>query len=321
MDCRYFITFPLGYFGSKMFVRGLSAPDWWEIKTGKFREGRLHYDRFRRFIMKTMNAPGQKSFEDFWSEVGDEIHSHPVIVDNPYCKWFKQGEATQEQLIDLFEQFAVFSKWFLLAQLMRVLNASDLEAEAHARYILANELGVRLSPDGSTENQTFKTQWAHINWLRDTARPLKLNPETLGSWESASSSTRAFIKGLEETYGNKDGEVGRGASYAIETWAAWGIGKGDTAEAHNFWKELITGIERYNTKNQLKSDSAIPLKFFLFHFNSEKGHGDNVLDELQESFAKPGFDGKKFIDAGVKALNAIYTFWSGLDQARRGMKT
>ena len=117
-----------------------------------------------------MNAPRRKHFEDFWGIVKNEIHGHPVIVDNPYCKWFKKGEATEGQLIDLFEQFAVFSKWFLLAQLMRVLNASDLEAETHARYILANELGVGINPDGSTEEQPFKTRWAHINWLRDTAR-------------------------------------------------------------------------------------------------------------------------------------------------------
>ncbi|GJL63202.1 MAG: hypothetical protein NPIRA04_18560 [Nitrospirales bacterium] len=267
-----------------------------------------------------MNNSRGQSFEEFWGEVQNEIHSHPVIVHNPYCQWFKKGEAVEEQLIDLFEQFAVFSKWFLLAQLMRVLNASDLEAEAHARYILANELGVRINSDGSTENQPFKTQWAHINWLRDTARPLNLDPERLGSWDSASSSTRAFIRGLEETYGNKDGEVGRGASYAIETWAAWGIGQGEAAESNNFWKELITGIEGYNKKNKLAGDSAIPLKFFLFHFNSEKGHGDNVLDELKESFSKPEFDGKKFIEAGGKALNAIYTFWAGLDQSRKDMK-
>ena len=267
-----------------------------------------------------MNTPRGKDFEKFWENLKDEIHSHPVIVNNPYCKWFKKGEATQEQLIDLFEQFAVFSKWFLLAQLMRVLNASDLEAETHARYILANELGVRINADGSTENQPFKTQWAHINWLRDTARPLNLDPANLGSWESSTSSTRAFIRGLEETYGNKDGEVGRGASYAIETWAAWGIGKGEAAESNNFWKELITGIEIYNQKNKLEGTSAIPLKFFLFHFNSEKGHGDNVLDELHESFSKPGFDGNKFIDAGVKALNSIYTFWSGLDQTRKAIQ-
>ncbi|MGB0911669.1 MAG: hypothetical protein ACPGYT_15020, partial [Nitrospirales bacterium] len=102
-----------------------------------------------------MNHSNGQSFEEFWSEVKSEIHSHPVIVHNPYCQWFKKGEAVEGQLIDLFEQFAVFSKWFLLAQLMRVLNASDLEAEAHARYILANELGVRINSDGSTENQPF----------------------------------------------------------------------------------------------------------------------------------------------------------------------
>lgn len=259
-----------------------------------------------------MNAPRRKRFEDFLGIVNDEIHGHPVIVDNPYCKWFKQGNANREQLIDLFEQFAVFSKWFLLVQLMRVLNASDLDAESHARYILANELGVGINPDGSTEDRPFKTRWAHINWFRDTAKPLGLDPEQLGSWESASPHTKKFIKGLEETYGSKEGEIGRGASYAIETWAAWGIGKGVDAEHSNFWKELISGIERYNKKNE-----TIPLDFFQFHFESEKGHGDNVLDEVKRSFYQTNFDAKKFLTGGRKALDAIYTFWLGLDEARK----
>ena len=200
---------------------------------------------------------------------------------------------------------------------MRVLNASDLEAETHARYILANELGVGINPGGSTEEQPFKTRWAHINWLRDTARPLNLNPEKLGSWESASAHTKEFIKGLEFTYGSKDGEFGRGASYAIETWAAWGIGKGMEMETHNFWKELIIGIELYNKRNHLKGNQAIPLDFFQFHLESEKGHGDNVLEEMQHSFYGPNFDSKKFLKGGRKALDSIHIFWQGLDQLRK----
>jgi len=253
--------------------------------------------------------------------VQNEIHTHPVIINNPYCKWFKKGNANKNQIIDMFEQFAVFSKWFLLAQLMRVLNASNLEAETHARFILVNELGVRINSDGSTEDQPFKTKWAHINWLRDTARPLDLDPEKLGSWDSASPQTKEFIRGLELTYGSKDGEFGRGASYAIETWAAWGIGKSAVEEANNFWKELITGIELYNEKNLLDKDQRIPLVFFQFHFESEKGHGDNVLEEMEHSYYQPGFDHHKFLQGSHQALDAIYTFWLGLEQSRKFLKT
>ncbi len=267
-----------------------------------------------------MNTIKQKEFDEFWKTIQTEIHEHPVITNNSYCKWFKKGEFTKTQLIDLFKQFAVFSKWFLLAQMMRLLNATDLEAETHARYILANELGVKIHPDGSAENQPFKTSWAHINWLRDTAQNIGLDSMGLGNWESASSATRAFIQGLEDTYGSKDGEVGRGASYAIETWAAWGLGQGEEAESNNFWKELITGIEKYNHNNQHSGEAPIPLDFFLFHFNSEKGHGDNVLEELKESFLKPDFDGDKFICAGKQALESIHTFWLGLDQSRRELE-
>ena len=264
-----------------------------------------------------MNTIKQKKFENFWKAIQTEIHAHPVITNNVYCKWFKKGEFTKPQLIDLFKQFAVFSKWFLLAQTMRLLNATDLEAETHARYILANELGVKIHPDGSAEDQPFKTSWAHINWLRDTAKSIGLKSEELGSWESASPTTRSFILGLEETYGSKDGEVGRGASYAIETWAAWGLGQGEEVESNNFWKELISGIETYN---QHTGEAPIPLGFFLFHFNSEKGHGNNVLEELKKSFLKPGFDGDKFIRGGKQALEAIHTFWLGLEQSRRELE-
>ncbi len=264
-----------------------------------------------------MDTIKQKEFDEFWKAIQTEIHSHPVIRNNIYCKWFKKGELTKSQLIDLFEQFAVFSKWFLLVQMMRLLNATDLEAETHARYILANELGVKTHPDGSTEDQPFKTSWAHINWLRDTVKSTGLSSVELGSWESAAPATRAFIQGLEDTYGSKNGEVGRGASYAIETWAAWGLGNGKEAESNNFWKELITGIEKYNRHNQNSGEAPIPLDFFLFHLNSEKGHGDNVLEELKEAFSHPDFDGDKFIKAGKQALKAIHTFWLGLDQSRR----
>ncbi|MFQ5481729.1 MAG: hypothetical protein ACE5ER_03130, partial [Nitrospinaceae bacterium] len=84
----------------------------------------------------------------------------------------------------------------------------------------------------------------------------------------------------------------------------------------NFWKELITGIERCNARHQCDAKNAIPLDFFRFHFESEKGHGDNVLEELQHAFFKPTFDPKNFIQAGQRALNAIHTFWLGLEKSR-----
>ncbi|QPJ61621.1 MAG: hypothetical protein G3M70_06865 [Candidatus Nitronauta litoralis] len=258
-----------------------------------------------------------KSFENFWEIIEKEIHQHPVIISNVYCKWFKRGEASEAQIVDLFEQFAVFSKWFLLAQMMRMLQASDLEAEIQARYILVNELGVGISPDSATENQLFKTSWAHINWLRETAKPLPLDATQLGSWNSASLATRKFIEGLERNYGSKDGNVGHGASYAIETWASWGIGGSEADENNNFWKELISGLEKCNSRRRQNNQPEIPLDFFLFHFNSEKQHGDNVFDELRHSFDKPEFHYEEFLFGARKALEAIHTFWLGLNNARK----
>ncbi len=264
-----------------------------------------------------MSVTISKSFESFQNTLEKKIHCHPVIINNPYCKWFKQGNANKDQLIDLFEQFAVFSKWFLLAQLMRMLNAPDVESETHSRYILANELGVGINSNGSSENQPFKTRWAHINWLRETSKPLDIKLDTLGSWNTASTSTKKFISELEATYGNKDGEIGRGASYAIETWAAWGIGQGKNAEVNNFWSELISGLEIYNSKCNSNSSNIIPLDFFQFHFESEKSHGDNVLEEIESSFYSPEFEEEKFFTGAQRALDAIFIFWKGLDENRK----
>ncbi len=45
-----------------------------------------------------------------------------------------------------------------------------------------------------------------------------------------------------------------------------------------------------------------------------------MLEELKESFLKPDFDGDKFLRAGKQALEAIHTFWLGLDQSRRELE-
>ena len=255
----------------------------------------------------------------FKQRIEKEFFQHPVIVNNPYTKWFKQGLANTEQVKDLIAQFSVFSNHFIVVQTKRMVNATTLEGEEAARAILLNESGVGMNvKTGSIEGQRFTTQNAHINWLRKMSEMLELNMGLIGRWETGTKKTHDFLNGLDETYGSHDGQIGAGASFAIETWAAFGIGNGEKEENNNFWKELIMGLEEYNNKYRLsKNLKPVPLGFFQYHFETEAGHGANVWHELEETFSQDDFDAEKYIKAGKKALESIYTFWLGLDETRK----
>ncbi len=260
-----------------------------------------------------------RNFEKFKKRIQKEFFSHPVIVKNPYTKWFKKGSANTEQVKDLILQFSVFSNHFIVVQAKRMVNAETIEGEISSRAILLNECGVGMNiKTGSIEGQRFTTTNAHINWLRKVAEVLKINPRTVGRWDTGTKATHDFLRGLDKTYGSHDGQIGSGASFAIETWAAYGIGKGKKAESNNFWMELTDGLETYNKKYRtIKNLKPIPLGFFKYHFETEAGHGTNVWNELEETFENPGFNEEKYISSGKIALESIYTFWLGLDETRK----
>lgn len=243
-----------------------------------------------------------------------ELLEHPVITSNPYTAWFARGEADDDQVSELLMQFSVFSNHFLVAQVKRMVNAETLEGEEGARHILVSECGVGIDPrSGSPEGKTFATGNAHINWLRETAVAVGLDRAELGKWRNASAATKKFLIGLERSYGSHDGMIGAGASFAIETWAANGIGGPAELERRNFWRQLIDGLERVNERRE----KPIPLGFFKYHFALESGHGANVQRELDHLRSQPGFDARRFLRGGRLALDAIHTFWLGLDESRR----
>ena len=259
------------------------------------------------------------NFELFKKVIEKEFFQHPVIVNNPYTKWFKQGTANTEQIKDLILQFSVFSNHFIVVQAKRMVNAMTLEGEESARAILLNECGVGMDvKTGSIEGQRFTTPNAHINWLRKIAKMLELDQRSVGRWEIGTKSTHDFLNGLDKTYGSHDGQIGAGASFAIETWAAYGIGHGEKEESNNFWQELITGLQGYNKKYRTpKSLPELPIGFFQYHLETEAGHGANVWQELEQTFKQVDFDQEKYLKAGKMALEAIYTFWLGLDETRK----
>src|SRR5262245_35486371 len=81
-------------------------------------------------------------FRAFLAEVDRTLLKHRIITHNAYTKWLQKGEATDAELKHFIKQFSVFSNQFLVAQLLKVINAPSLEQMRAGKEILMNELGV-----------------------------------------------------------------------------------------------------------------------------------------------------------------------------------
>jgi len=282
---------------------GLSNSEMPKSTWEKLEAGEITEDDVRRFVA-------------FLKRVKNELYSHPVIVNNPYTKWFKLGEANTAQVIDLYEQFSVFSNHFLPIQTKRTVNANTDEGELEGWNILMNEFGAGFGEDGNVEGQKVIRENAHIEWLRKNGGMLGIPRRKMGDWNTGTPSTHRFLEGLEEVYGSRDGNIGAGASFAIESWAGFGIGKGKELEVNNFWKELINGLVRYNEVYR-EGMEPLEIEFFEFHFQIESRHVDSVERELEETFFNPIFDEEKWMYGAKHALDDIYKFWHGLDETRK----
>src|SRR5262245_49168205 len=96
-------------------------------------------------------------FRDFLAEVERDLLNHRVITDNAYTRWFQKGEATDAELKHFIKQFSVFSNQFLVAQLLKVINAPSLEQMRSGKEILMNELGVVYRKPGAQASAGGRT--------------------------------------------------------------------------------------------------------------------------------------------------------------------
>jgi hypothetical protein len=253
-----------------------------------------------------------------------------VVTHNDYCIWFDRGEATRQQVRDLIQQFSVFSQLFIVAQLLKTINAPTLQQQRESREILANELGVvfnsgRTSPkalsapaqdeddvdrlgdpelvstEGTVDGGVFHFSATHFEWLINVAKPLGLEFGELGKRRVGWPSTVHYCDELARLYGSEDPDVGEGASFAVEHWAAAG-----------FWKQLIRGLDRFRDREC----PDLRLAFFTWHDRVEDQHAAHTLDELREAFQRPDFDQQKFLQGAREMLDGVKAFWDGLNEGR-----
>jgi hypothetical protein len=257
-------------------------------------------------------------YRRFLARVAKEFLTHPVVVDNRYTQWFAAGEATDDELRHFTTQFSVFSNQFLIAQLKKMIASDSIESMRNAKEILANEIGAIFStknapaagedvdPDvvsieGTVDGGTFRFRAAHFEWLVNFAKPLGLTFQDMGKRKHGTPSTLFFCDELIRVYGSDDANVGSGASFAIENWAAAG-----------FWQELEDGLRAIKESRH----PDLHLGFWVWHNRIEAQHAGHTIAELEEEFLKPGFNEESFLEGGRAMMKALIAFWGGLDSDR-----
>ena len=281
-------------------------------------------DRIEEMVSKGEISGDQASrFAAFVQRCNDELMTHPVITDNEYCRWFATGAPSRENITHFIVQFSVFSNLFLIAQLLKTINAGSLEGMRASKEILANEIGVIfnkpggdlgevsdtdregdpdiVSVEGTVDGGTFRFRAAHFEWLLRMGEKLDLGFNDMGKRRHGTPATLFFCDQLSAIYGNEDPNIAEGASFAVENWAAAG-----------FWKELVAGLDAFKKAEQ----PDLPLAFFTWHDRIEEQHAGHVMEELEELYFTEDFDEEKFLKGGREMLEGVQAFWTGLNEQR-----
>ncbi len=252
-----------------------------------------------------------------------EILPHEVITNNQYTQWFEKGDFDFADARHFLTQFSVFSNSFIVAQLLKTINAPTLEAMHASKEILMNELGVSFhNPhkksaakntaaqseedvfefEGTVNGSVFRFSAAHFEWLLRITTHLGLQFKDVGKRRHGTKSTLFFCDELARIYGSDDTSIALGASFAVENWAAAG-----------FWKELIRGLQTFKERES----PGLPLGFFTWHDMVEDQHAQHTWDELEEEFfTHEDVDEDRFIKGGVEMLDGVLSFWNGLNPHR-----
>lgn len=268
-------------------------------------------------------------FRDFLADVDRDLLRHRIITANEYTRWFARGEISDAELKHFIKQFSVFSNLFLVAALLKAINAPSLSQMRTSKEILMNELGVvyrkhgqqvgagngsrtdeqkdlegdpeLVNTEGTVDGSIYRHRAAHYEWMLGVGEPVGLGYDDLGKRRHGRPSTLHFCDELSRLYGSEDGQIAEGASFAVENWAAAG-----------FWQELEDGLLKIK-KTRIP---GLRLAFFTWHNRVEGQHAGHVMEELEEVYFSSEFDRKKFFQGGREVLEAVAAFWDGLNEDR-----
>lgn len=271
-----------------------------------------------------VESSGSIDYETFLRQVEARFLNHPIVLYNPYTRWFQQGGATVEDLRAYAVQFSVFSNQFLIAQLMKIINADSLESARATKEIFANEIGVifrnsraknaptvmlsadekerhgdpdLVSTEGTVDGGIFRFRASHYEWFVQFAEGVGLRFCDMGKRSFGTPETHFFCDELFRLYGSEDSNLASGASFALENWSAAG-----------FWQELEDGLLSIKAERM----PHLSIAFFTWHNRLEAQHAQHTHAELREIYDKPNFNYDKFMRGGQDMLDALAILWRGL---------
>jgi len=207
----------------------------------------VHSPRIEERLRCGELSPQQvEDFQEFLQDVDHELLHHPIVIDNAYTRWFQEGRATDDELRHFVQQFSVFSNQFLVAALLRVINAPTLQQERSAKEILLNELGViyhrtgqapaggdgaalgdeakdrqgdpeLVSTEGTVDGGLFRFRAAHFEWLLAVAEGLGLTYSDIGQRKHGRPATLHFCDELRRLYVTRTRRSPRGRALPSRT--------------------------------------------------------------------------------------------------------
>lgn len=221
----------------------------------------------------------------FTTELRNFVLEHGAI-NNPFLDRFQRGDLSDEEVRTFAVQFFAFVKHFprILATLLA--NTPDDAAADELTTILTSELG-----DG---NPKKRHEYLYHKFLRS----IDIDPNQAAN-EPWLDSTRAYIYGLTELYGNQDYQIAMGASYGLENMAI------------SMWDQLIPGLMKLK---KIRGEFAqMNTVYWTFHRALEAQHEA----AMQTALGDVPPEAEASLRTGCsQALELLQGFWMGLDQQR-----
>lgn len=227
----------------------------------------------------------------FYQEMRNFVLGHGAI-NNLYLDRFKNGDITDEGLKEFATEFYNFVRFFPQILISQLVNTEDEEVADDLTKILYSELG-----DGQPHHR-------HELLYRDFLRSIGIDVHEAMS-RPMLSSTRAYVKGLEQLYGDGNHFMALGASFGLENMAI------------TMWDHLIPGLTYLKTARYPHAD----LTYFTFHRQLESAHEEAMEHAMEtvQSATNAGMSDQEKNDfrCGVNAvLGYLEGFWMGLERGR-----
>lgn len=224
----------------------------------------------------------------FCREMRQLVLEHGAI-NNSYLRRFRSGDLSDEELTEFALEFYNFARFFPQILVAQLVNTEDEQIADELTKVLYSELG-----DGETQRR-------HELLYRDFLRSIGIDIHDAMT-RSMLPSTRSYIEGMEQLYGDRNHAKALGASFGLENMAI------------TMWDHLIPGLLHLKTARYPQMD----LTYFTFHRQLEQNHEDAMEHAVQvmDGLGLAARQQQDFQQGMMAVLNYLEGFWKGLEHRR-----